>query len=118
MERVDWRPGALPLLAGHLTWQGAGLELPTPIDLGQIHIRSRIEGDKTRIDWDSKPGALGTEGVLNLEPPLNYRLQLRLTPHGTLEPGVKAALGLLGRPAADGTYRLSYGGRLSIPGLL
>ncbi len=117
VEHLDWRPGELPLLAGDLTWQGAGLALPTQIDLGQIHIRSRIEGDKSGIAWDSKPGALGTEGVLTLDPPLSYRLQLSLTPQGTLDPGAKAALGLLARPSADGSYRLSYGGRVNILGM-
>jgi general secretion pathway protein N len=112
VERLDWVPGQLPLVAGNLTWKGAGLEVPRPIDLGEVRIRATTDGTKGTITWGGTPGALATEGQVNLTLPVDYSLRLSLKPQGTLDSGTQAALGLLGRPGPDGAYRVSFAGRI------
>ena len=115
VEHLAWRPGEVPLVEGNLTWRGAALEVPKLIDLGEVRIRSRIDGDKGTVVWEGKPGALATEGQVSLALPVDYNLRLSLTPRGTLDPGTQAALGLLGRPGPDGAYRVSFAGRMGPP---
>jgi hypothetical protein len=115
INRLDWRPGELPLVQGELDWKGAVLNLPARLDLGAVELRATADEESSEISWEGRPGTLDVEGSLTLSPPSDYRVRLRVKPVAKLDSSAQSVLGMLGRPAPDGSYNLNFSGEIAPP---
>jgi hypothetical protein len=81
-----------------------------------VQVVATADEDGSRIAWQGEPGAVDTQGTLQLQAPAEYALDMTLTPVREPDPGLQSVLRLLGPPRADGSYRASYAGRLAPAG--
>lgn len=97
---------------GRLRLTGAHWELARPpIALGGFTGTLTTEDDAVTLQVAESDGPLAVTGTAQLAGGDRYELDLRLHPRAGADERLKSTLGLLGRPDAEGAYRVRERGR-------
>lgn len=103
---------------GHLTWQNAQFISPTPLDLGQVDIVFKQQGDVATAKMANDGNALTLDGQAELKPGWRYSAQLRIAPTASTSEELTSTLNLLGHPDAQGAVTLDHNGTIPISAIL
>lgn len=104
----------LPVEAsGELTWQGAGLQMPEPVVIGELVMRIQTGGAGITANLKDHGGPLRIEIQVGLKPDGNYEVNGAVVPRGTMQPELATLISLLGPAAPDGRVHLARTGRLA-----
>ncbi|MFN2308947.1 MAG: type II secretion system protein N [Gammaproteobacteria bacterium] len=105
--------GAWPsALRGELRWQDALLLSPQPLGLGNLHMQLDLREGQVVGSLGDAGGPLELAGEFILAPDRSYRLDALLQARAGAAAPLREALSLLGKPDAQGRYRLRYSGTL------
>lgn len=98
--------------AGRLHLANARWQLAEPpIALGGFGGTLTTEDDTLTLEIAESDGPLAVNGAAQLVGGSQYRLDLRLRPRAGADERLKSILGVLGRPDAEGAYRIRERGR-------
>ena len=77
-----------------------------PIDLGSFGGELKTEGDAVVLETANSDGPLDVDGSARLVGGNRYRLDMTIRPRAGADERLKSMLDLLGRPDAEGAYRV------------
>lgn len=105
--------GRLLAAEGTVIWNQAAVRAPQALDFGDLQLVLHTE-EQGRIvgEISDRGGPLKVEGTLELEPDGRYRVEAGVVAAADAPAPLKQSLGLLGRPDAQGRYRLNYNGKM------
>lgn len=113
VRRARFETGWLRELDGLLTWQGAKVLQPAPLELGTLTMQLGLrEGQMVGTLGAAAEGPLELGGEFRLGPDRRYALDALAKPRAAASPDLRQSLGLLGNPDALGRYRLQLSGAL------
>lgn len=103
-----------PLRAeGTVIWHQAAMSAPQALSLGDLQVVLRTEAEGQLIgEISDRGGPLKVTGAVQLSPDGSYRVNGTVSAAPDAPAEVKQALGWLGKPDAQGRYRLSYSGKM------
>ncbi len=103
-----------PLRAeGTVTWHQAAMSAPQALPLGDLQVVLRTEADGQLVgEIGDRGGPLKVAGTLQHSPDGSYRINGTVAAAADAPAAVKQALGWLGKPDAQGRYRLNYSGKI------
>lgn len=106
--------GGRPVAAsGQLQWQGAGVELPSPVLLGELVLQLQSDAAGITANLKDSGGPLRLDIQTRLKADGAYEITGEAVPRGAIPPELANLLGLLGPRSPDGRIRLSRSGQLS-----
>lgn len=113
VTRASFDAGWPQELDGLLTWQGAKVLQPAPLELGTLTMQLGLrEGQVIGTLGAAAEGPLELGGEFRLGPDRRYVLDALAKPRAAASPDLRQNLGLLGKPDAQGRYRLQLSGTL------
>lgn len=105
--------GRLVRAEGTVTWHQAAMSAPQELAFGDLQMVLRTEAEGQVVgDITDRGGPLKVEGKLQLSPDRSYRFNGTVAAGPGAPANLTQALGWLGKPDAQGRYRLNYNGRL------
>ena len=106
--------GGLPIAAsGQLGWQGAGVELTSPVPLGELALQMQSDAGGITANLKDSNGPLRIEIQTRLKSDGAYELIGEVAPRGAIQPELANMLSLLGPRTPDGRIKLSRTGQLT-----
>lgn len=105
--------GQLRSAQGLALWRGAKLLAPAEADLGEVRLDIAPDEEGHRGTLSNQGGELSLRGTLRLDQQGMARVDISLQPRNNASPALRDSLNLIGRPSADGTYRIRQQLRLS-----
>ena len=106
LSRLALTAAEAPAGNGRLAWREAGIGASPPLDLGTV--RAELEG--SRLDLSGAGGAVAVAGWVELTAGPGYRLDITLTPAGSLDAAEAGLLGSVGRAGPGGSRRIRLEG--------
>lgn len=97
---------------GKVIWHQAGMSSPQQLVLGDLQLSLHTEGEQVVGDISDGGGPLKVNGALQLSPDGGYRINGTVSAAPDAPATLVQSLGWLGKPDAQGHYRLNYSGRL------
>jgi len=114
--KVDIENNLLKSTRGSVVWRQASLAGTVNAQLGQVvlDVVPESQGDQLlhRGKLTNKDGQLDINGDFQLDQIGNYQADLRLKPNNTTPPELNGMLGMIGKRASDGSYRLRNNGNI------
>jgi general secretion pathway protein N len=105
--------GRLLRAQGRMVWHQAAISAPQALSFGDLQLVLHTEEEgRVSGELSDRGGPLKVAGTLNLEPDRSYRLSANVAATPQAPPVLVQSLGLLGKPDAQGRYRIHYRGRL------
>jgi len=106
--------GGLPVAAsGQLNWQGAGVELTSPVPMGDLALQMQSDTGGITANLKDSNGPLRIEIQTRLKADGAYEITGEVAPRGAIPPELTNMIGLLGPRTPDGRIRLSRSGQLT-----
>ncbi|MEN8178068.1 MAG: type II secretion system protein N [Pseudomonadota bacterium] len=98
--------------SGRLRWDDAIIQKPVRTKLGSLQFD--LSGDETMLKTHIKDiaGPLKVDGVVELLPDGNYRINGKVKQTDSSDQGLVSLLQNIGRPLADGSTQIEYSGQL------
>lgn len=114
LSALDIAPdGALRRAEGTVVWHQAAMSAPQALSLGDLQLTLHTEEEgKVAGEISDRGGPLKVKGMLQFSPDRSYRFSGTVAPSADAPASLKQALGWLGKPDAQGQYRLNYSGRM------
>jgi hypothetical protein len=100
-------------VTGELAWQGAGMEMTTPVLVGELVMQMQTGPAGITANLKDRGGPLRIAIQAGLKPGGIYEVNGDVAPRGAIQPELATLLSLLGPAAADGRIRLTRTGRLN-----
>ena len=111
IEDLELENNLLKRTVGTLTWNNA--EVKNTVLLGQVVFDIVPEGEDQHIGkLSNTDGQLELRGEVVLDLAGNYKADIQIKPTADTPPQVNGILGLVGRPASDGSYRIRNNGNI------
>ena len=105
--------GRIVAAEGSVVWHQAAMTAPQALELGDLQLQLHTENAGQVVgDISDRGGPLRVEGTLQLTPDGGYRVTATLAAAPDAPAALAQSLGWLGKPDAQGRYRLNYNGRL------
>ncbi len=114
LDSVQIEQGQRFAAEGRLVWNGAGLSAPQAFSFGDLALKLEPEGEGSKGVVSDGGGALSVEGIIDVQPNGQYRMNLRLASRESGNSPLKSALGFLGRPDSQGKVTFNRSGRLAL----
>ncbi|UCE89504.1 MAG: type II secretion system protein N [Pseudomonadota bacterium] len=111
LEQFAVKQGQTFAARGRVAWQGAGVSAPQALAFGDLLLTLEPTDDGSKGVLADKGGPMQIEGLLNIAASGQYNLDARLAAREEQSP-LKAALGMLGRPDAQGKVTFKRRGKL------
>lgn len=116
IESLELENNLLKTTQGTVVWRNAIVTGALEAKLGQIVldiVPELLEGKQLhRGKLTSKDGELEINGDLQIDPAGNYRADIRLKPLPSASAELTGALGIVGKRASDGSYRIRNNGNI------
>lgn len=109
------RKGLPQSAEGRLSIRGLSSQLGQPLLLGDFQADITPESDGIKALITTLAGPLDASGEARLKQDRSYTLDLRLRSKPDADPALVRMLPMLGKPDAQGNYRIQRGGRLAEP---
>jgi len=97
---------------GRAVWSDARLQAPLAVALGEVVAEFEPDGETQVVDVRARDGVVEIDGRITLEVDGRYEIELALEPTDRADSRVRDTLTLVGRPDAQGRYRIRQSGRL------
>ncbi len=97
---------SLPIVEAQVSWQGAAVTSPVPLELGEFLLQMGNQDQTIRASLTSASGPLDTQGNLEIRADGHYQWVIRLYPRGEANGEIRDLLSLLGRPDRSGAVTL------------
>ncbi len=101
---------------GSVVWRQASVAGAVNAQLGQVVLDVVPEGQGDQLlhkgKLTNKDGQLDITGDFQLDQVGNYRADVRLKPNNTTPPELNGMLGMVGKRASDGSYRIRNNGNI------
>ena len=111
IEDLELENNLLKRTVGTLTWNNA--EVKNTVLLGQVVFDIVPQGEDQHIGkLSNTDGQLELRGEVVLDLAGNYKADIQIKPTADTPPQVNGILGLVGRPASDGSYRIRNNGNI------
>ena len=114
--KVETENNLLKSTRGSVIWREATVSGAVSAQLGQVvvDIVPDPQGEQMlhNIKLTNSDGQVDIDGDLQLDQTGNYRADIRLKPNTTTTPELNGMLGLVGRRASDGSYRVRNNGNI------
>ena len=111
IEDLELENNLLKRTVGTLTWNNA--EVKNTVLLGQVVFDIVPQGEDQHIGkLSNTDGQLELRGEVVLDLAGNYKADIQIKPTTETPPQVNGILGLVGRPASDGSYRIRNNGNI------
>ena len=111
IEDLELENNLLKRTVGTLTWNNA--EVKNTVLLGQVVFDIVPEGEDQHIGkLSNTDGQLELRGEVVLDLAGNYKADIQIKPTADTPPQVNGILGLVGRQASDGSYRIRNNGNI------
>jgi general secretion pathway protein N len=107
IDRVEGIGAGLPAAAGTVSWSPAKVLEPMALDLGKVHLETRIEDGRTLGNLAADGGALLFSGELQASPDGNYRIVGEARKKGAIPQAVDGFLASFAE-FSNGVYRLEW----------
>lgn len=114
LPRVEMQGRQPRAASGRVLIDGLHTAFGRTLQLGDFVLDLHTEDDSIAGVLRDRDGPLGVDGALVLNADGSYRFDARLRPQPQADPQVRQALQLLGRPNADGEWKLHIQGRLTL----
>ena len=98
--------------SGRFHWKDAIIRKPINIKLGSLEFNLTGDEKILRTTIKDTAGLSKLEGVMELYPDGKYRINGKLKPSGTADPGLVSLLQNIGRPLTDGSTQIDFTGQL------
>lgn len=116
IETLELRNNLLRSTRGSIVWRKATVSGAVEAELGQVvlDIVPETEGDQLshRGKLTNQDGQLEIKGDFQIDQGGNYRADIRLKPIATTPPELAGMLGMVGKRASDGSYRIRNNGNI------
>lgn len=97
---------------GEMHWRNASISLMRTIELGDVRLRAKPEGDGSILHITNKKSALGIEGSIKLDAKGRYSVKLTLVNRDSNRKDIRALLHMLGHADATGKVHIQRQGQL------
>ena len=115
LTEIRWDGKSLTSAEGRVTWQGAGVNIFKPVELGDLALSLETADGAVKGVVSDGGGPLSLDGLLTLTPDGKYTFNGSLAARNA--PELENALRSMGRPGADGRIKLNRAGTLASLGL-
>lgn len=110
IEDLELENNLLKRTQGKLIWSNA--EVKNTVNLGQVVFDIVPQGEQHIGKLSNKDGQLEVRGEVLLDQAGNYKADIQIKPTADTPPQVNGILGMVGRPASDGSYRIRNNGNI------
>ncbi len=114
IDQLDFQPQQRLRLQGKANWRKAVVSLMQSVELGEVNLLAKADGDGSVIHISNSNSPLGIEGSARLDAAGNYDLNLGLVNRDSRRKDIASMLKMLGRPDAAGKVYLRRKGRLAL----
>lgn len=111
LEQLTVQQGQSFVAQGRVAWQGAGVSAPQALEFGDLLLSLEPQDAGSKGVLADKGGPMQIEGLINIAANGQYDLDARLAAREE-QGNLKAALGMLGRPDAQGKVNFKRRGKL------
>ena len=110
IDELELENNLLKRTLAQLTWSGA--EVKNTVKLGEVLFDIVPEGDQHIGKLSNENGELNLRGEILLDQSGNYKADIQIIPTAQTPSQVNGLLGVIGRPASDGSYRIRNNGNI------
>lgn len=114
IKRVKIKKGYLAAADGTLIWNGAGMDSPQKLTLGDFKADSTTEKDGIRLTFNDNGGPLKAQGVLRIDDQGAYTFSATFVALDKKQPTLSDMLSLLGNMDDNGKVTVSRNGKLPL----
>ncbi len=101
-------------LQGDMHWRNASISMLQTVELGDVQLLARADGDGSILHINNEKSALGIEGSVKLSADGRYSVSLALSNRDSGRKDIRNLLQMLGRADAAGKVHIQRQGRLQL----
>ena len=110
IDELELENNLLKRTQGKLVWTKA--EVKNTVQLGEVLFDIVPQGEQHIGKLSNTDGQLDVRGEVLLDQAGNYKADIQIVPTAETPPQVNGLLGIIGRPASDGSYRIRNNGNI------
>lgn len=110
IDELELENNLLKRTQGRVTWSKA--EVINTVLLGEVLFDIVPQGEQHIGKLSNSDGQLDLRGEVLLDQAGNYKADIEIKPTADTPPQVNGLLGIIGRPASDGSYRVRNNGNI------
>ncbi len=99
-------------MQGEMRWRNASISLLQTIELGDVRLLAKTDGDGSILHITNEKSALGIEGSIKLDAKGRYSVKLTLVNQDSNRKDIRALLHMLGHADATGKVHIQRQGQL------
>ncbi len=101
-------------MEGEIYWRKAGISMLQTVELGNVQLLAKADGDGSSLHINNKKSPLGIEGTIKLSASGRYNVRLTLMNRDSNRKDIRTLLKMLGHADATGKVHIQRQGQLPL----